>query len=103
MFINIPNSIKSFFSDSSVYMLVNIINKVIPFILLPLIIRLLNATKDQYRYRIMLQLIIFHNQPLNLQKIMTVHLITKFQYLHMIIHHGMEMLFTDVIKMENVL
>jgi len=53
MLINIPNSIKSFFSDSSVYMLVNIINKVIPFILLPLIIRLLNA-EDFGKYSLFL-------------------------------------------------
>ncbi len=53
MFINIPNSIKSFVSDSSVYVLVNIINKVIPFILLPLIIRLLNA-EDFGKYSLFL-------------------------------------------------
>lgn len=50
---NIPNSIKSFVSDSSVYVLVNIINKVIPFILLPIIIRLLNA-EDFGKYSLFL-------------------------------------------------
>ena len=50
---NIPNSIKSFLSDSSIYFLVNIINKAIPFLLLPIIIRLLNA-EDFGKYSLFL-------------------------------------------------
>ena len=50
---NIPKSIKSFISDSSIYVLVNIINKAIPFILLPIIIRLLSA-EDFGKYSLFL-------------------------------------------------
>ena len=55
MRINIPKSVKSFFSDSSLYMLVNIINKAIPFILLPFVIRLLSA-EDFGKYSLFLTL-----------------------------------------------
>ena len=53
MLINIPNSIKHFISDSSIYVLVNILNKAIPFILLPVIIRILNA-EDFGKYSLFL-------------------------------------------------
>jgi O-antigen/teichoic acid export membrane protein len=53
MLINIPNSIKSFIGDSAIYVLVNILNKAIPFILLPIIVRLL-STEDFGKYSLFL-------------------------------------------------
>lgn len=50
---NLHSSIRSFINDSSVYVLVNIINKVIPFILLPIIIRALNP-EDFGKYSLFL-------------------------------------------------
>ena len=55
MRINIPASVKSFFGDSSLYMLVNIVNKAIPFVLLPFVIRLLSA-EDFGKYSLFLTL-----------------------------------------------
>ena len=55
MRINIPTSVKSFFGDSSLYMLVNIVNKAIPFVLLPFVIRLLSA-EDFGKYSLFLTL-----------------------------------------------
>lgn len=39
----ISNNLKSFLSDSSVYTFLNIVNKAIPFLLLPIIVRMLSA------------------------------------------------------------
>ncbi len=39
----IPDNLKSFLSDSTVYTFINLINKIIPFVLLPIIIRMVSA------------------------------------------------------------
>ncbi len=49
----IPQTVKSFINDSAIYVFVNILNKAIPFLLLPVIVRLLSR-EDFGKYSLFL-------------------------------------------------
>jgi O-antigen/teichoic acid export membrane protein len=51
----IPDNLKSFLSDSTVYTFINLLNKIIPFVLLPIIIRMV-STEDFGIYSIFITL-----------------------------------------------
>ncbi len=52
---NFSNNLKSFLKDSTIYTLLNLLNKAIPFLLLPIIVRIL-STEDFGKYSLFLNL-----------------------------------------------
>jgi O-antigen/teichoic acid export membrane protein len=51
----LPHNLKTFFSDSAIYTFINLINKIIPFVLLPFVIRIV-STEDFGLYSIFITL-----------------------------------------------